>query len=67
VRAGIRPVAVAVVKLARDRSFSGKATAWTDNWERVIPFFEFPEEVRRVIYSTNAVQSLQMTLRKIIK
>jgi putative transposase len=40
---------------------------WKDNWERVIPFFEFPPEVRRVIYTTNAVESLHMSLRKIIK
>jgi putative transposase len=40
---------------------------WRDNWERVIPFFEFPVDVRRVIYTTNAVESLHMSLRKIIK
>jgi putative transposase len=40
---------------------------WKDNWERVIPFFEFPPDVRRVIYTTNAVESLHMSLRKIIK
>ena len=40
---------------------------WKDNWQRVIPFFEFPPEVRRVIYTTNAVESLHMSLRKIIK
>lgn len=40
---------------------------WRENWERVIPFFAFPEEVRKVVYTTNAVESLHMTLRKIIK
>jgi len=40
---------------------------WKDNWDRVIPFFAFPPEVRRVIYTTNAVESLHMSLRKIIK
>lgn len=40
---------------------------WKENWERVIPFFEFPPDVRRVIYTTNAVESLHMSLRKIIK
>jgi putative transposase len=40
---------------------------WKDNWERVIPFFEFPPEVRRIIYTTNAVESLHSTLRKTIK
>jgi len=40
---------------------------WKRNWERVIPFFAFPEEVRRLIYTTNAVESLNMTLRKALK
>jgi putative transposase len=40
---------------------------WRENWSRVIPFFAFPEEVRKVIYTTNAVESLHMSLRKVIK
>ena len=40
---------------------------WRRNWERVIPFFGFPPDIRRVIYTTNAVESLNMSLRKIIK
>jgi putative transposase len=40
---------------------------WKENWQHVIPFFEFPAEIRRVIYTTNAVESLHMSLRKIIK
>ena len=40
---------------------------WRDQWERVIPFFAFPPEIRKVIYTTNAVESLNMSLRKIIK
>jgi transposase-like protein len=36
-------------------------------WEHVIPFFAFPPDVRRVIYTTNAIESLHMQLRKIIK
>jgi putative transposase len=43
------------------------AKLWRDNWVRVIPFFAFPEEVRKVVYTTNAVESLHMSLRKIIK
>jgi putative transposase len=43
------------------------AKIWRENWERVIPFFAFPEEVRKVVYTTNAVESLHMSLRKIIK
>ena len=40
---------------------------WTRNWEQVIPFFAFPAEIRRIIYTTNAVESLNMSLRRIIK
>jgi putative transposase len=40
---------------------------WRRNWERVIPFLAFPDEIRKVIYTTNAVESLNMTLRKTIK
>ena len=40
---------------------------WEDNWERLTPFFSYPEEIRRVIYTTNAVESLNMSLRKVIK
>lgn len=41
--------------------------AWRRAWERVIPFFAFPPQVRRIIYTTNAIESLNMRLRKIIK
>ena len=40
---------------------------WRRNRDRVTPFFAFPSEVRKVIYTTNAVESLNMALRKIIK
>jgi putative transposase len=47
--------------------YSAIARLWREQWERVIPFFAFPEEVRKVVYTTNAVESLHMSLRKIIK
>jgi putative transposase len=43
------------------------APIWRRNWDRVIPFFAFPAEIRRIIYTTNSVESLNMSLRKIIK
>lgn len=43
------------------------ADVWQRNWERVIPFFQFPEEIRKVIYTTNAVESLHASLRKVTK
>ena len=41
--------------------------AWLDAWEYVIPFLAFPEEVRRVIYTTNAIEALNRQLRKALK
>lgn len=43
------------------------AAAWRRAWDRVIPFFVFPPEVRRVVYTTNAIESVHMRLRKAIK
>ena len=40
---------------------------WRNNWERVIPFFDYPEDIRKVIYTTNAIESLNRSLRKVIK
>lgn len=40
---------------------------WRRNWERVVPFLVYPDEIRRVIYTTNAIESVNMSLRKIIK
>ena len=40
---------------------------WRDNWERVTPFFAMPAELRKVVYTTNAVESLHRSLRKAIK
>ena len=40
--------------------------SWRRNWEQVIPFFAYPEPVRKIIYTTNAIESLNMSLRKII-
>jgi transposase-like protein len=41
--------------------------AWRDAWDYVIPFMAFPPEVRRVIYTTNAIEALNRQLRKAIK
>jgi putative transposase len=41
--------------------------AWLTAWEHVTPFLAFPEEVRRVIYTTNAIEALNRQLRKAIK
>jgi putative transposase len=43
------------------------AKSWQANWARVIPMFGFPEDIRRAVYTTNAIESLNMSLRKVIK
>jgi len=43
------------------------AQIWRRNWSRVIPFFDYPPEIRRIIYTTNAIESVNMSLRKITK
>jgi putative transposase len=43
------------------------AKPWRSNWERIIPFFQYPPEIKKVIYTTNAIESLNMSLRKVIK
>ena len=43
------------------------AKSWRANWGRLMPMFSYPEEIRRAIYTTNVIESLNMTLRKTIK
>ena len=79
VAAALRPIytaaTVAAAQAALDE-FAGSAwgakyptivQSWKRAWEHVIPFFAFPPEVRRVVYTTNVIESLHMQLRKIIK
>jgi len=40
---------------------------WRRNWERITPFFAYPPDIRKVIYTTNAIESLNMSLRKVTK
>ena len=78
VAADLRPIYAAATaeEAARQlEEFAGKWDAthptisqvWRRNWERITPFFAFPADIRKVIYTTNAVESLHMSLRKIIK
>jgi putative transposase len=50
-----------------DKKYPPIAQSWRRNWEQVIPFFAYPQAVRKIIYTTNAIESLNMSLRKIIK
>jgi transposase-like protein len=40
---------------------------WRNNWDNIIPFFQFQPEIRKVIYTTNAIESLNMSLRKLTR
>jgi putative transposase len=79
VAAALRPVYTAASDTAAMAELDAFATgpwgvkyptieqSWRRAWDHVIPFFVFPPEVRRVIYTTNVIESLHMQLRKIIK
>ena len=50
-----------------DKKYPMISKSWRANWARLTVFLDFPSEIRKVIYTTNAIESLNMTLRKIIK
>jgi putative transposase len=50
-----------------DASHPTIARSWRNNWERIIPLFSYPTDIRKAIYTTNAIESLNMSLRKITK
>jgi len=57
--------------LTLEEKWGDKATAsvksWKENWEHLSTFFQFPEEVRKMIYTTNAVEALHRQFRKVTK
>ncbi|NJL23437.1 MAG: IS256 family transposase [Leptolyngbyaceae cyanobacterium SM1_3_5] len=50
-----------------DARYPTISKSWLTHWQRLIPFFAFPPEIRKAIYTTNAIESLNMSLRKVIK
>lgn len=50
-----------------DSRYPTISPAWRRNWERIVPFLAYPQEIRKVIYTTNAIESVNRGLRKIIK
>lgn len=50
-----------------DEVYPAVSQVWIRHWENVIPIFDYPMEIRRVIYTTNAIESLNRSLRKVIK
>jgi putative transposase len=49
------------------RKYPTIVQSWKRNWEQVIPFFAFPSEVRRMVYTTNAIESLHSQVRKAVR
>ena len=49
------------------RKYPAIAQSWHRAWTEVIPFFAFPSEVRRIIYTTNAIESLNAKLRRAVR
>jgi putative transposase len=50
-----------------DGQYPTISKSWLNHWDRISPFFAYPEDIRKAIYTTNAIESLNMTLRKVIK
>ena len=49
------------------KAYPSVSQVWRRNWARITPFFNYPPDIRRAIYTTNSVESLNRSLRKIIK
>ena len=50
-----------------DADYQPIGQSWRRNWSRLTPFFDYPPEIRKVIYTTNAIESVNMGLRKLSK
>ena len=50
-----------------DSEYSTIGQSWRRNWPNVTPFFDYPPEIRKAIYTTNAIESVNMSLRRITK
>lgn len=50
-----------------DAKYPMISKAWESKWDQIIPFLDYSPEIRKAIYTTNAIESLNMTLRKVIK
>mgnify|MGYP000005769765 CR=1 FL=1 len=50
-----------------DNTHPKVSKAWRDNWTNLSTFFDYPKDIRKVIYTTNAIESLNMSLRKVTK
>ncbi len=51
----------------REQEHPGISQSWRNHWERLIVFLDYPPQVRKVIYTTNAIESLNASLRKVTR
>ena len=49
-----------------DESYPSISKSWLAKWENIIPLFNYPQEIRKVMYTTNTIESINMSLRKVI-
>lgn len=50
-----------------DEQYASISKSWKNRWENIIPLFDYPAEIRKAIYTTNAIESINMSIRKVIK
>lgn len=50
-----------------DKKYGSISKMWKAHWDNIIPFFQYPQDIRKVIYTTNAIESLNSVIRKAIK
>ncbi len=50
-----------------DMQYPTISKSWLNHWNRIMPFFAFPPDIRKAIYTTNAIESMNMTLRKVLR
>ena len=50
-----------------DNRYPMISKSWRSNWDHIVPFFAFPEDIRKAIYTTNAIESLNNSLRKVTR
>jgi transposase-like protein len=51
----------------RHERYAAVSKSWLEQWEQITPFLAYPDEVRRVIYTTNSIEALHRQIRKIVK
>ena len=50
-----------------DQNYQSIGLSWRRNWARITPFFDYPAKIRKVIYTTSVIESIDMSLRKVTK